>query len=406
MTQLPLLERLTAELPAAIALRHDLHRHPELSGDEAGTLDRVLQVLPELAGFQRVAGTGAVIRVGAAGPSVAVRAELDGLPVTEATGLPWASQHPGVMHACGHDVHLAALVALTRAVAAGNSPGTLVGILQPREESAPSGAYDIATSGVLEAEQVHAVIGAHVQPALPTGTVACTPGAVNASNDEFTIVVQARGGHAAYPHRTADPVVALAQVVLSLQAVVSRGLDPLAPAVISVTMLSAGSAVNVIPPLATAQGTLRALDPDTRHAVQAAMRQTVVLVARAHGCEGHLDLRGGEPALVNDDVLARGAAPFLRRLGNEVDSNYRSMGADDFAHYGERLPSLMMFVGTGGAQLHTPDYAPGDEHVEQVARALLAGYLAATAGAGPDPSSSGQRSSFGSDVPQHEASPL
>jgi len=374
-----LLERLTAELPAAIALRHDLHRHPDLSGDEAGTLNRVLQAMPGMAGVRRVAGTGAVLRVGASGPSVAVRAELDGLPVTEATGLPWASTRPDVMHACGHDVHLAALVALARAVAAGESPGTLIGILQPREESAPSGAYDIAISGALEQEQVHAVIGAHVQPALPPGTVACTPGAVNASNDEFTIVVEGRGGHAAYPHRAADPVLALAQLVLSLQSVVCRGLDPLAPAVISVTMLSAGRAVNVIPKLATAEGTLRALDPGTRRVVQAAMRQTVALVARAHGCEGHIDVREGEPALVNDALLAHRAAPLLQRLGSEVDSSYRSMGADDFAHYGERLPSLMMFVGTGGAQLHTPAFAPGDEHVEQVARALLAGYLAATA---------------------------
>jgi len=168
VTDLPnLLERLTAELPAAIALRHDLHRHPDLSGGEEGTLNRVLLAMPGMASVRRVAGTGAVLRVGASGPSVAVRAELDGLPVTEATGLPWASTRPDVMHACGHDVHLAALVAVARAVAAGESPGTLIGILQPREESAPSGAYDIAISGALEQEQVHAVIGAHVQPALP-----------------------------------------------------------------------------------------------------------------------------------------------------------------------------------------------------------------------------------------------
>lgn len=374
-----LLERLAAELPAAVALRHDLHRHPDLSGDEAGTLERVLQVMPGKAVVRHVAGTGAVLRVGPAGPSVAVRAELDALPVTEATELPWASERPGAMHACGHDVHLAALVALTRAVAATETPGTLISILQPREESAPSGAYDIATSGTLEQEQVQAVIGAHVQPALPPGTVACTAGAVNASNDEFTIVVTAPGGHAAYPHRTADPVVALAHVVVSLQSVVSRGLDPLAPAVISVTMLTAGRAVNVIPPMATAEGTLRALDADTRRSVQAAMRQTVALVSRAHGCAGHIDLREGEPALVNDAPLVDRAAPILQRFGSEVDGGYRSMGADDFAYYGERLPSIMMFVGTGGAELHTPAFAPGDEHVGQVARVLMAGYLAAVA---------------------------
>lgn len=378
-----LLERLAAELPAAIELRHDLHRRPDRSGEEAGTRSRVLRALPGATAALHVADTGALLRIGGAGPAVAVRAELDALPVMEATGLPWTSQRPGLMHACGHDVHLAALVALARAVAAGESPAPLLVVLQPREESAPSGARDIVVSGLLQQQEVHAVIGAHVQPALPVGTVACTPGAVNASNDEFAIVVEGSGGHAAYPHRTVDPVVALAQVIVSLQSVVSRGTDPLAAAVVSVTTLRAGRVENVIPPLATASGTLRTLDPSTRRSVQAAMRHVVSLVARAHGCEGRLDLSEGEPTLVNDGHLARTTAPLLQRLGGEVDSSYRSMGADDFAHFSAVVPSLMMFVGTGGAQLHTPAFAPGDEHVEQVARALLAGYLAAAAGRVP-----------------------
>lgn len=372
-------QRLSAELPAAVELRHQLHRHPDLSGDEGGTLTRVLEALPGATAARPVAGTGALLRIGGAGPAVAVRAELDALPVTEATGLPWTSQRAGVMHACGHDVHLAALVALARAVAATEHASPLLVVLQPREESAPSGAQDIADSGLLEQEQVCAAVGAHVQPALPVGTVACMAGAVNASNDEFTVVVEGEGGHAAYPHRTVDPVVALAQIVLGLQSVVSRGTDPLLPAVISVTMLSAGRAVNVIPARATADGTLRALDPGTRRSVQAAMHDTVSLIARAHGCDGRLEVREGEPALVNDASLARRTGPLLQQFGCAVDSDYRSMGADDFAHFSVLLPSLMMFVGTGGAQLHTAGFAPADEHVERVAQALLAGYLAACA---------------------------
>lgn len=372
-----LLERLTAELPAAVELRHELHRHPELSGDEAGTLARVLQALPGAGAVRHVAGTGAAVRIGGAGPSIAVRAELDALPVTEATGLPWASLRPGLMHACGHDVHLASLVALARAVAVGEAPAPLLVLLQPREESAPSGAHDIALSGLIEQEEVCAVIGAHVQPALPIGTTACTAGPVNASNDEFTIVVEGRGGHAAYPHRTVDPVLAVAQVVLSLQGVVSRATDPLAAAVISVTMLSAGRAVNVIPALATAEGTIRTLEPGLRRATQAAMRDVVRLVARAHGCQGSLEVRDGEPALVNDAELARATALVLQRLGSQVDTNHRSMGADDFAHFCKVVPSLMMFVGIGAGQLHTPGFAPRDEHVADVSRALLAGYVAA-----------------------------
>jgi amidohydrolase len=370
-------ERLEAELPGAVRLRQLLHARPDRSGEEQRTRDLVLSALPGGDSAHPVAGTGAVVRIGGPGAAVAIRAELDALPVTEATGLPWASQHPGVMHACGHDVHLAALVALARAVD-GAAPAPLLAVLQPREETYPSGARDVCESGILETERACAAVAAHVQPLLPGGTVSCTPGAVNASSDEFAVTVSGTGGHAAYPHLTGDPVVALAHVVVALQSLISRALDPMVPGVLSVTMLQAGTTTNVIPDVATARGTFRTLQEEARRALLSRLDTVVALVAESHGCTAKVEVVEGEPVLLNDVGIARDAAELLPRLGLRADDTLRSAGSDDFSYFSARLPSLMMFVGTpDGGRLHTAGFAPGDEQVGLVARALLAGYLAA-----------------------------
>ncbi|WP_132876418.1 M20 metallopeptidase family protein [Tamaricihabitans halophyticus] len=379
-------EQIDRELPGAIELRHELHRLPELSGAEARTRDRVLDALPAELARTSVADTGAVLRIGGPGRSVAVRAELDGLAVTERTELPWASTRPGVMHACGHDVHLAALVALCRAAHAVDVPVPLVGILQPREETYPSGARDIAESGVLTEHQVRATIGAHVQPLLPDGTVACVPGAVNASCDEFTITVRGSGGHAAYPQLTRDPVLGLTQVVVAAQSLVSRRMDPMATAVLSVTTLDAGAAPNVTPDIATARGTIRAMNETARQQLHAELAELVERVAEAHGCAGELAVHGGEPVLHNDPRITEGTARYLRAQDITVDEVLRSAGSDDFAYFSACYPSLMMFVGThgGSERLHSATFAPDDEHIRQVARAMLAGYLGAASTLGMD----------------------
>jgi amidohydrolase len=371
-------ERLEVELPAAVRLRQQLHARPDRSGEERRTRDLVLSALPGGDHARPVADTGAVVRVGGPGAAVAVRAELDALPVTEATGLPWASQHPGLMHACGHDVHLAALVALARAVDGAGGPVPLLAVLQPREETYPSGARDVCQSGVLETEGACAAVAAHVQPLLPGGTVSCTPGAVNASSDEFVVTVSSTGGHAAYPHLTGDPVVALAHVVVALQTLISRGLDPMVPGVLSVTTLQAGTTTNVIPDVATARGTFRTMQEQARRGLLSRLATVVTLVAESHGCTAKVEVVEGEPVLVNDARIARDAAELLPRLGLRADDTLRSAGSDDFSYFSARLPSMMMFVGTyDGGRLHTAGFAPGDEQVGLVARALLAGYLAA-----------------------------
>ncbi|WP_433379767.1 M20 metallopeptidase family protein [Streptosporangium sp. CA-115845] len=370
---------LERRLPAATELRRRLHARPDLSGEEGPTRDLILAELPGRP-VDAVADTGALVRVGGPGPAVAVRAELDALAVTEQTGVDWASGRPGRMHACGHDVHLAALVALCHAV--GDTPGAppLVAMLQPREEAYPSGGYDIARSPSLAEHQITAIIGAHVQPTLPRGEVAATPGTVNAAADEFTVVVRGRGGHAAYPHLTSDPVLALAHVVVALQRVVSRDVDPTSSAVLGVSTLAAGSAANVVPDEATAGGTVRALSERIRDQVHARLEEVADLVARAHGCEAKVSITRGEPVLYNDSGLATRAGAHLTHLGLTLSQPLLSFGADDFSYLSAVLPGLMMFVGVGDGtdvRMHSAAFLPGDDAVRDVALAMLAGYLAA-----------------------------
>ncbi|SED78831.1 amidohydrolase [Streptomyces sp. 2112.3] len=369
---------LDEELPAAAALRHRIHARPCLSGAEAPTRDLVLAALPAGA-TTKVADTGAVVRIGGPGPAVAVRAELDALAVQEQTGAAWTSDHAGLMHACGHDVHLAALTALARAVDRTGGPAPLLAVLQPREETYPSGAQDIVEDGILDREECRAMIGAHVQPLLPAGTVACTPGGVNASSDEFTITVRGRSGHAAYPHLTRDPVVALAHLVVALQSLVSRGTDPMSHVVLSVSTLAAGTAANVIPGTAEARGTLRALGSGDREMLHTRLTEVAALVAQTHGCTAQTDIIRGEPVLDNDPALTAATRPLLGRLGLSAGDDLRSAGSDDFSFFCAQLPSLMLFVGTHGGteQLHSPTFLPPDERIRDVAHAMLAGYLAA-----------------------------
>ena len=368
---------LARELGEAVRLRRDLHAHPELSGSEHRTAATVSAALGA-ADAPAVAGTGRIVRIGPqSGPCVAIRAELDALPVAEQTGVPWASQN-GAMHACGHDVHLAALVALARAARGVELPAGLLAVLQPREEASPLGAPDIVASAAFAAQQPRAVVGAHLQHQLPPGTVAAAAGTVNAAADEFEITVEGTGGHAGYPQLAADPVPVLCQAVLALQQIVSRRTDPTHAVVVSVGVLEAGRAPNVIPGTATARGSLRALDEADRAAVHKAVHEIVEHTCRAQGCRGTVTIVEGEPALVNDEALAAASWPRLREAGFTVDTSFRSCGADDFAYYARGAPALMLFVGTGGpVSLHHPRFLPDDGAVGQVAAVMLAGYLGA-----------------------------
>jgi len=380
-----LLDLLTEELSQAIELRERLHAMPEPSHKERVTAHLVAQALGA-GGVESVARTGLLARVGPPGEAVAVRAELDALPIEEETGASFAATN-GFMHACGHDVHMAALAALFRAAggAAESLPKSLVALLQPSEEAYPAGADLIVREGVL-AEGTGAVGAVHVHPEVPWGSVSVEAGPVNASSDNLRIVLEGSGGHGAYPHRAHDPILALSHVVVALQALVSRRLDPMHAAVFSVGWVRAGSAENVIPGTAEAGGTLRALDPEDREPLRKMAHEIVAHTAQAHGCTARVEVTEGEPATVNDPALAEAARSLLPEAGLEVGPAMRSCGSDDFGFYGLTSPTLMMFVGLRGAPgtpnvpLHHPRFLPTGEAVGAVARAQAVAFVAAASG--------------------------
>lgn len=374
-----LLAGLTEELPAAIELRHRLHADPRVSGDEDDTADAVVDALPD-GRVEVLAGTGRWISFGDATPVVGLRAELDALPIVERTGAPWTATGE-VMHGCGHDLHLAALVAVCRAAARVGVPSPVAAILQPREEVAPSGGADVANSGMLD--RLDAVLAAHVQPHLPYGVLGVTPGPTNAGTDVIDIVVDGIPGHAGYPQTVRDPVLALCQVVVSLQQLASRRVDPTVGTVLTIGRLYAGTTSNVVPERAHARGTFRVMRDSDRDDLLTAMQGIVTHTALAHGCTASLTVHPSEPVLVNDAGLAVAAAGWLRHAGATVDDTFRSFGADDFAHYCQRTRGLMMFVGTaddtvpGAPGLHHDRFLPDDALIELVGQALIAGYLGA-----------------------------
>jgi len=373
-----LLRLLEEHIPAAIELRHDLHAHPQVGGTEYETAARVAAAMdaPDAPSIAE----GRVVRIGAMdGPAIGIRAELDALPGTETSGVAWASEN-GAVHMCGHDVHMAALTAVVTTLRQAGPPVPLVAILQPREELSPGGAVDMLASPVLTDHDLRAMLSVHVQPRLPSGTFSASPGTINASSDEFTITVSGRPGHGAYPHVARDPIVAAAQVVTALQHIVSRSTDPMQPTVITVGSIHGGQAPNAIPETVIMTGTLRAYDADERHRLQDEIRRVATLTADVHGCTADVQISHGEPPLVNDAALSATATDWITRTGLTEAPPLRSCGADDFACYAERYPSLMIFhgVGTGSDDepgLHHPGFAPDDEHVRSVAASMLAAYL-------------------------------
>lgn len=369
-------QQLEAEIPSAIELRHHLHSHPATSGNEEPTAELVSKELgasdaPNIAG-------GRVICVGDSPRFVALRAELDALPIVEQTNVAWASSN-GAMHACGHDVHLAALVAVVRMLKTAKMP--VAAILQPREESVPGGAADMIKAGALRDNSISVVVGVHVQPQLELGSFSSASGVVNASSDEFDLTISGVGGHGAYPHTTKDPIVAAATTVTALQHIVSRSLDPMNPAVVGVGSIHGGSAANAIPDEVTLTGTVRCYDSSQREKMADLILSTATHAAQLHGCAVSCDYRYGEPPLNNDPELTLRQQQIASQWGLGLAPDMRSCGSDDFAFFGEQVPSLMSFVGVSDGspnspRLHSATFLPPDAAVRDTALLLLAGYLA------------------------------
>lgn len=344
-------ELLSAELRnRLVALRRDLHRHPELSFQERRTATRLHDELAQLNGVdvEFVADTGVVARIAGrsrSAPTVAIRGDIDALPIQEETGLEFASQNDGVMHACGHDVHATWAVGAAFALVEQPAEGDVVVVLQPGEETG-KGAGKIIEAGVLDG--VSLIFGAHVDRRFPLGQVVADPGPLAASADDFHIELEGSGGHAARPQETPDPIVAGSDLVNSLQMIVSSKLNPTTPAVVTVATFHAGTATNVIPKLATLSGTIRALDPETRETLIKEIEDTVRGIAKAHAVEGRVRFDMGPPPLLNEQratKMARAAVTKVLGDGALVPLGFTNMAGEDFAEYVQRVPGCFMRIG-------------------------------------------------------------
>lgn len=348
------IEAVAALAAEMTAWRRELHRHPELAFEEHETAARVAGWLKGFGLDPHVglAGTGVVATIEgrARGPSIALRADLDALPMPEESGVPHASTAKGRMHACGHDGHMAMLLGAAKHLAATRDfAGTVHVVFQPAEEGGAGGEV-MVREGLFEQFPAEQVFGLHNWPGLPRGEMAVHAGPVMAATDQFTITIEGRGGHAAMPHQTPDPVVCGAQVVLGLQTIVSRVADPADMAVVSVTCFEAGTAFNVIPPRAVLKGTVRTVAPATRDMVEARMARIVAGVCAAHGLEGSVDYQRQYPATINTaaeaEIAARAAAQVVGE-GRVHRALPPSMGGEDFAYMLQARPGCYVWLGTG-----------------------------------------------------------
>jgi len=359
-----LLAPATDLLPGVVDLRRQLHLHPELGLDLPRTQAAVVEQL-EAIGLsvrtgERLSSVVADIEGGRPGPTVLLRGDMDALPMPEDTGLEFASQVDGTMHACGHDAHTAMLVGAARLLVANKDqlPGRVRLMFQPGEEG-PGGAPLMIREGVLDG--VDAAFALHVAPNLWSGMVAWKAGPVMASADVVEIKVHGRGGHASTPHWAVDPVPVACEIVLALQQMVTRTVDVFDPAVITVAQLEAGTTDNVIPESARLVGTLRAVSESTRHAVWARLSQVVDGIAAAHGCTASVEIVEGYPVTHNDPgfaSFASGVAQELLGAGRVVEMPAPVMGAEDFSYVLQQVPGAMLYLGVCPPEHENPFVAP------------------------------------------------
>ena len=366
-----------------VAWRRDFHRHPELGFQEHRSAGLIAERLHEL-GYQvqeGVATTGVVglLEGGRPGPVVMVRFDMDALPITEETEAAYASQNPGVMHACGHDAHMALGLGVATLMGRRRDAmaGTLKLVFQPGEEGM-NGAETMVADGVLENPRPDVFLATHVWNDAPVGTVNVSPGAVMAAAEKWACTVRGNGGHGAMPHQTVDPVAAVAQVVSALQTVVSRNVSPLEPAVVTVGSVHGGDAFNIIPAQVELSGTIRTYSPQVRETVLRRVRAVIEGVAASCGAEAELEIVRLTPAVINDAAVAgvvRAAAETV--VGPEnVFPGERTMGSEDAAYFMQDVPGCYFFLGSANEDrgLSAPHHNPRfdiDEDVLPLGVAVL-----------------------------------
>ena len=377
-----ILQLIRERLPEITELRRDLHRHPELKFQESRTSNVIRQVL-ERSGIEIRAGvakTGILGTLkGTANPStgsgrggrvIALRADMDALPMEEKTGKPYASENKGVHHACGHDGHVATLLgaAVVLAQVRDRIPGTVRFVFQPAEEGGFGGKM-MVDEGALDNPAAGMTFALHSWPFLDAGKIGLRKGTIMASTDSFRITVLGRGGHGAYPHKCVDPILVGAKIVDNLQAVVSREKNPVEPAVVTIGKFHSGTATNVIPDDALLEGTIRTLSEETRKAIHDGIRRVCESTAAAFRARATFELTEGYPSTVNHDV----AVDLLDKVGRDVLGPQSihwlpeaSMGGEDFAFYLQKVPGAMFRLGVGANRpaLHSSDFDFEDAALE------------------------------------------
>ncbi len=326
-----------------ISLRRKIHMYPELGFEEYRTSQLVEDYLHDI-GIKtwRIGKTGVVGEIDNGGyKRVALRADMDALPIQEENDVPYKSQVPGVMHACGHDAHTAMLLVAARVLSSTDFEGKLRFIFQPAEEGL-NGALTMVEGGAIDG--VDSILGVHVWADLPTGTFAIEPGPVMASVDRFKVRVHGHGGHGASPHETNDPVVCASSIIVALQTIVSRNVDPLKSAVVTVGKIQGGTAFNIIPETVEFEGTVRSFEDETHLLVQRRIEEITKSVAMAHGCSAELDYKIINHATVNDGDLAAMGVRVASKIARVVEDE-KNMGGEDFSEYASRIPGLFAFLG-------------------------------------------------------------
>lgn len=363
------------EEDALLRMRRDLHQHPELGWQEFRTSQVVFEALQGM-GFspRRIATTGVVVDIGEEGPMVALRADLDALPIQEDTALPFASATPGVMHACGHDVHTACLVAVARRFAKEPPKGGRVRLIFQPAEEVRGGASTLIQEGALDDPRPKAIFGAHIWSRLPPGSVGVVEGPMMGSVDRVTITLRGRGGHAAMPQDTTDCLLAGAYLVTHLQTFVTRRLDPLTPAVLTISEFHAGTAFNVIPEVATLVGTIRTLEQGAWAAIPRLLEEIIYPSAQTFGCKAEIDLERMLRPVINHPGPTRCLQELAREaVGSEGLRSFRTLGGEDFSAYLDEIPGCFFFVGAGaedGAPHHNSRFCLKEEGFPLVVRLL------------------------------------
>jgi len=365
------IQRLSAEYAAEfLEIRHHLHAHPELSYKEFETSKFVQS---KLAGwgipFTVMAETGVVAVIYGSNPgkrSIALRGDMDALPILEENDVPYKSKHPGVMHACGHDVHTTCLLGAAKILNELKSEwqGTVKFVFQPGEEKNPGGASLMIRDGVLANPSIQGIVALHVHPGLEVGKLSFRKGRVMASADEIYITIKGRGGHAAQPHLTADTILIASQLIISLQQIISRNNNPFSPSVLSICSFQGGNTTNVIPSEVKLMGTFRAMDEVWRFKAHDLIRKQTIGLVEAMGAEADVHIDVGYPTVDNNPMLTESAwalADAYMGAGNVLETEIR-MGAEDFGYYTQQVPGCFFRLGVRNENLgivhnvHTPKF--------------------------------------------------